>query len=115
MKKPVPTSGADPAGTTEHEQVDVLVGEMGDGAQPDPVLLSLGGFKESVGVDDGEQPQGDIDWREPGLKIPDGRMTGGDGRMRFLKIFCNPFVSTVDGEYGRNGRIQPPDLFYIHM
>jgi hypothetical protein len=39
MKKPVPTSGADPAGTTEQEQVDILVGELGEWAQPDPVAL----------------------------------------------------------------------------
>jgi hypothetical protein len=37
-----------------------LVGELGDSAQPDPVLLRLGSFKESVGVDGGEQPPGTL-------------------------------------------------------
>jgi hypothetical protein len=74
-----------------------------------------GQLQGKCGVDGEEQPPADFDRGEPGLKIPDGRMTGGNGRMRFFKIFCKPFVSTVDGDYGRNGRIQPQTFSYIHV
>jgi hypothetical protein len=64
---------------------------------------------------DQDAPKAGSWWENRSSRLGYGRMRGGNGRMRFFKIFSNPFVPNVDRGYGRNGRIQPQTFSYIHM